>query len=707
MTTTEKALGQATTNPNGPTQAVVTAKWPDGLLFFAPATNELIEVPQASVAPVLQEANAMQAMCLKLLKAKEAIIEAQEALEEAEDRQFTAPAALDAARKKLVAAQRDYDKAYDHIKSELGDQGYITGATNGRELMELIPLAMREQPGRGAKPWGRKFTYVRSEKVKNHWRTYQLGSKDTKQGASFVKNGQIDTKALKEQFTKIEPKLKADWGLLAGHLFPQLQSWAECMRSETAVGGDKDLLFKTEAHLFRYFVGAGVEGAWAPFEGKMAAKGSVKAEVQLARAEAALEWVYPSQTGWVWALVGPKSKQTFHIGAMRLLANIKVGGGAGASVAMELGVELDYSAALAGANGPAIKGKRAKASAQGTQVNLSQQLQSGASGSVGAEAFAGLRASGELFGGLQFQNPEKTDGREDKFDFIAAIGPKLEGQFGAGAGANLMVNYSADSGKFIMRAKAAICLGLGAKGELAIEVGVKRVVSFLEWLFRAILNAGFEFVEIIAKDAYRQATRLSVLLVEGVENAYTQLESKWDTFMKDLEDGISREDRRIKLMERILSNPGALRCATPEAHGILLWQMSRHGKLTKTAYLASNSEGFETLGRRKRAVYHICLWAQCRSQFENVVQHMTPEGKKGDFATNYQHLLNFMEIGPADSQWDDKLRNLYARLPYEPARGYALLQNNTNQFLAQAKMGNAPQYLAQLHGANLLSANMA
>jgi hypothetical protein len=533
MTTTEKALGQATTNPNGPTQAVVTAKWPDGLLMFVPATNELMEVPQASVATVIQEANTMEAMCLALLKAKEALIEAQEKLEGIEAQRFPSMAELDLAKRGLAKAQTNYDQAYEKIKTVLGDQGYLTGASNGRELMELIPLAKREQPGQAAKPWGRKFTYVRPEKIKNHWRSYKLGSNDTKQGVSFVKNGKIDAQALKEQFNKIEPKLKADWGLAAGHLFPQLQSWAEGMRTETPILGDPNLLFKAEAHLFRYFVGCGMEGAWAPYEGKMAAKGNAKAEIQVARAEAAIERVYPSQGGWVWSLVGPKSGKTFHIGAMRLMVNIKVGAGAGASVAAEVGIEIDYSAAMSDAKGPAIKGKRAKANAESRQVNLSRPGVT-ASASAGAEAFAGLKASGELFGGLQFLNPEKGD----QFDFIAAIGPKLEGQVGAGAGANLMVSFSRE-GKFLIRAKAGICLGLGAKGELAIEVGVKRVLSFLEWLFRALLNAGFEILEIVNERAYDAATRLSVLLVEGIDNAYTQLESKWGTFMKDLEDGIS------------------------------------------------------------------------------------------------------------------------------------------------------------------------
>ena len=57
---------------------------------------------------------------------------------------------------------------------------------------------------------------------------------------------------------------------------------------------------------------------------------------------------------------------------------------------------------------------------------------------------------------------------------------------------------------------------------------------------------------------------------------------------------MDQEDRRVRLMNQVLANPFELRLATPEAHGILLWHLSRHGAWTKTTHLLANSEGWET-----------------------------------------------------------------------------------------------------------------
>lgn len=100
-----------------------------------------------------------------------------------------------------------------------------------------------------------------------------------------------------------------------------------------------------------------------------------------------------------------------------------------------------------------------------------------AESSAGADAFAGVRASCEFKGGLQYKSPEKND----EFDYIANIGPKVEGQFGAGAAASLLIHYQ--DGKFRLKAKAGLCLGPGAKGEIGLEVYARRLGSFMEWFF--------------------------------------------------------------------------------------------------------------------------------------------------------------------------------------------------------------------------------
>lgn len=74
-------IGTATTNPNGPTQVVVSVRAPDGLLFFDPANNQLIEVPRSSVQTLMAEINGIEAWRTELIAAREELIEAEAALD--------------------------------------------------------------------------------------------------------------------------------------------------------------------------------------------------------------------------------------------------------------------------------------------------------------------------------------------------------------------------------------------------------------------------------------------------------------------------------------------------------------------------------------------------------------------------------------------------------------------------------------------------
>ncbi len=685
-TATAAPLGTASTNTRSGSTVDVVASFDEELLLFDPLNDQICIVPQAHAGAFLQEANQLQTMVQKLADARDRTITLEAQLEEANSQRFTPLQRVLELNERLLKAQSDYFAAYEEVKKELGDKGYLSSAGDGKELLELLPLGKRRAGGQ-PREWGRKWTYVRSDKVKNHWRGYKLGKGSSAgQAKSFIRNGRIDTQELRKQFTTLDPKIKAEWvlGHDAGYLFPQLQAWAEQLNVKA--DESKPVQFSAGLHLFRYFAGCGAALEWAPRSGKVAGKLNAKAELNLAYGECKAEGFLPSAPGWALMMKGAKSGKEFHIGVIRLAASAKLTGAAGASVAAELSLEVDYSQlSTLGVKGA----KRAKnAPAAGQKVKLSEL---GAGANAGADLFAGARVGGELKGALQFQSPEKGD----KFEDMAAVGPKFDLLLGAGAAGALMLDF--DGTKFRVKMKAGVCLGVGAKGELSVEVDAKRLVSFLQWFFHALLNAGFEFLEVVVKRAYLAAVQLNVLLVQGVQDAYEDLSRAWTEF----QDAIEQEDRRVALMNRVLANPPALRHCPPESHGILLWQLSRHGKLTKTTHLAANSEDWEVLGRRKKAIIQICRWAQCRSHFENMVQHMGSNGKKGSFEANYKHLLQFMEIGPGDSSFDDDLRRIYARLPAEAARGYAVAQNHTSTFMAQAAIGNAPVYLAQVQGVTL------
>jgi hypothetical protein len=262
-------------------------------------------------------------------------------------------------------------------------------------------------------------------------------------------------------------------------------------------------------------------------------------------------------------------------------------------------------------------------------------------------------------------------------------------QGGAGAAANLSIDYR--DGKFKIYSKAGLCCGLGVKGELSLEVDAKQLANFLKYVFHALMNAGFETLEFVTTRGFEAVTQLHVMMAAGVNDAYADVTVRWDGFRRQLD----REERRVALMEQVLKNPEMLRFAPPEAHGILLYELTRHSDATY-AYPANTGWGAELLGRRKQAVLTVCRWAQCKSQFENIVQHLHPQGAKGGFRGNLAGLLRFMEIGPLNSTLDDELNAIYARLPVEPPRGYKVAANHTPTFLAQASMGDAPVYMAML-----------
>ena len=683
-TSTVAPLASATTNTRSGSLADALTRIEDELFFLDPLNDQVCVVPREQSMAFLQEANQMQSMVQKLAVARDALLAQEVRWAEVDGTRFAPIELVNSTKEALRKAQADYDAAYAEVKKELGDKGYLASGGDGKELLELVPLA-RRGPGGKPKEWGRKWTYVRSDKIKSHIRSYKLSGADSANGQakSFLKQGRIDTQELRKQFTKLDPKLKAEWvlGHDAAYLMPKVQAWAEQLNVKA--DETKPVQFSAAVHLFRYFAGCGAALEWAPRSGKVAGKLNGKAELNLAYGECKAEGFLPSAPGWALMMKGPKSGNEFHIGVVRLAASAKLTGGAGASVAAELSLEVDYSQLTT----LGVKGaRRARNSVPAGHKAKLTDLAAGAN--AGADLFAGARVGGELKGAVQFQNPEKGD----KFEDLAAIGPKFDLLMGVGAAGALMLDF--DGVKFRFKVKAGVCLGPGAKGEIGLEVDAKRLASFLQWFFHALLNAGFEFLEIVTDEGFKAIKRLQVLLVQGVTDAYDAIDERWDA----LQRGLEVEERRVALMERVLTNPLALKYCTPEAHGILLWHLSRHGALTKSTHLAANSENWEVLGRRKRAIIQICRWAQCKSQFENMVQHMGPDGALGDFAANYAHLLRFMEIGPGDSAFDDDLRRIYTRLPIEPARGYAVAQNHTGTFLAQSMIGNSPIYIARAQG---------
>ena len=144
------------------------------------------------------------------------------------------------------------------------------------------------------------------KQMKNHWRKYKLSKVDQDKSESFVQDGKIDKKKLHEQFTKLEPKIKAEWKVsTTGVAFPKLQEWADTLNIHA--NEKKPVQFGNEVQLFRYFAGCGASTEWNPKGGKLGGKVDGSAEIALAHGEAKVSGYLPGPEGWAWSLTGVKT----------------------------------------------------------------------------------------------------------------------------------------------------------------------------------------------------------------------------------------------------------------------------------------------------------------------------------------------------------------------------------------------------------------
>lgn len=116
--------------------------------------------------------------------------------------------------RKLQEADSKLQAAQDSIVNEIKPIGNLDGT--GDKILELIPIYPRNaasedaSSGRDKHKWGRKWTYVRSKKIKSHFRTYPLSTKERDQyfgrpqNTIITEDGKIDTKKLGQQLKNFE-----------------------------------------------------------------------------------------------------------------------------------------------------------------------------------------------------------------------------------------------------------------------------------------------------------------------------------------------------------------------------------------------------------------------------------------------------------------------------------------------------------------------
>lgn len=453
--------------------------------------------------------------------------------------------------------------------------------------------------------------------------------------------------------------------------------------------------FSNSAALMRYTYGATVSGDFQPLLGKVAFKAEGSGQFAIAEGKATAKIYAPKPDGWklffyvekvVTNKDGSKTRKKIRIdlGELRFEFALKLEGLAGASIAAETSINIQ----MKNKEEPMVVGEPDVRPTNRPQIKETFLGNTpAAAAKAGIDAFAGLKAGGEISGALQWRNP---DNKEKKFEDFARLCAEAHLMAGAGISAKFCVDYV--EGKFRVSLAAGVCWGVGGKAGIGFEVGPGEIVSFLKWAYYQLYLADYTLLEYITDDgfkAWKYFTFLSIaspigtaasvgglvildLLGREIIKLSEHVDKHVNTLKADMAVGKMRRDlaKSIKYFDK------DVRFSPPETRGMLIYQMMQINEKAWKEVIAGNS----TLNEERDAILTILLQVQTERDFHNSIQHIHQDGEKGSYDANYKRLTQFMNNGNYKGQIEEVLRIIRARLHTKPTLGYSLFQNDSTEY---------------------------
>lgn len=661
---TQEAKAQGTTNTRDGS-LVTTTITPPPLLFFCPHTAEIVVVDSKNRSPFLQEAKLLEEIVAEHMEARLACEDAQNLLLglsnhaqilDAQQQLTQRINEEEAARKKMA----DAFKGVDH--------------NPGKDIMELLP--MWSSKVKNGVPRGKKFTYVRSDKVKGHWRGYRLSGADKPSMKSFLmydakdKKWEFNEKKLRESFKKVEIKQTRELFETGPH------EWApkfiQAFNTNTHFASPESPGDMTEyaygAKLLRFFSGASgnMEGELNTslddiLKGKLKVKAAVKgkgeAGLMLAEGRANFKIMLPHRKGFELCFL-PEIKRTaggttqvdlLSLGFFRISLDLATEGSVGASALAEGGIELELdSKGVQKARGRQIKRDAKSLSKRQMMVN---NLSAGAN--VGAEltAFAGAKVGAEVSGAFEWQKPEST-----AFSDFAKITPKVEGMAGAGGGAAFDIGYFPDEKKFKVVVKLAGCVGLGVSGKIGAEIGAAHIMEFAWWFRHQVVASVDSNLKYFQDEAFKAFCAMYTLaIVEGKE-----LGAYLGQTAEELMDYLNKwaQANAKAFIAAIRKADVMLRMALANIKGQINFLLQRIYK----KYNDLQDEVRDTLNWLIGSIYQT-------AEYDNMLQHSFGNfTAAGDISAARSNLVNIIGL-PAVASLEGRLKNI-------PANGFMLARND-------------------------------
>ncbi len=538
----------------------------------------------------------------------------------------------------LERAKRDEEpddvvQAQDHLAKML--EGYI------RPIAELPDKHLVQ----AFSIHGKKWTRIRSDKMRNHWRSYNVDKSLLEARTDANGNKILLRKELAAAMRNASRKIKDD---LAGGITFKGQiakgsvsgtitdiwhvswlKWVDAVNDSLNYSGSSgyhDL--SAGAQLLRGYAGFGIELGYNPKKNSYGLTGHAEAGAILAEAKARFDGYVPHRDGWN-ALIpygAPKASQAgkqeaLDFGYFRGRFSIVTHAMLGASIFGTAGIEYV----------PQSDGKvLAKPSAAGPK------------GQVAAGFFIGVEAGGGVSGALEWQNPGWREGengpiQDAKWAAIVEIGVAVTGNAGIGAEVDFYIEFTGT--KLMFRARAELVVGLGAKGSLTGTIGFGTIYDFIMYVYHQLKDNDFSYLKFMNKDAFNFVVGLVLYSIEsGIDLARLTTDSIEDLYNKSLDmlgeimKGFADSNAAETYARRIKTRPMALIFAPPEAKGAVLHRLSQ------TFYFS-----FEE--HQEAAVLTVVGTIQSKREWEQVVERITATGKKTSAAAGMARLNAILDGG--------------------------------------------------------------
>lgn len=723
---------------------VVVAHHQSVQCYFCPETEELVFIADSEAAEFETHWKEMQQCVTDFHQGK---INYSVAIEKYGIAAETTAAPDASFHDAVVRAEENLELKREKLKEKIGE--FSTQDMKYNDVVELIPVsgqsAKRKAGEKRAPVVYVKKGYYSKGKNGRKLHTVSLKSGDKKGGAESIyerrsdgKIRRIDDKKLKRQLAGLNwPKIKFDlkdvvkWAGLGFDpealsmdcsLFDWADSWNAAAQGEATWGDHID--FEGGAQFMRFVSNFGADVEIDPRTEQFSIKAEGGGSLTAAAGIASFSFYAPDRIGWRLA-VNPSDENEvpFDLGMIRLSLNVRLAAFIGATLQVEAQFQVvrsGHQQTVMGQPGRLRRFSERKSKA----YDFHKQMSSEDEGiKLSAEAFAGARAEGTLTGSLQWLKPTAVGGTNggmlettgEYVDFCK-IGPSIAGLAGVGAGLSFHCTFI--NGKFCFHFAASLCKGVGAKGGFVCEVDGNTFLEFGAWLIYQLNERSYGFFRVMNTDAFDVYTKFCVMQMEVVEaNVYEHyslaqksIKKIADDFKKqvgELADQtkkiVDASRRRNQLANNVIARQLDLLRYTPEAKGILLYLLTRHGKWDNID--PGNIAFLDRYGERKEAVLCVLRSIQTKSEWHKVLSRVNAQGvgpSEGyaelDAVDRHERsLIDFLKLGrDRDGEFYEikykrsELALIYDRLKEFSSSGYALAMNNTVYY--KLSVGRNPNY---------------